>query len=63
MNRSAKAVIGAVRSVGERISAEAERKHRSFKEMIQWRKEREQKERLVRNKVNWRQIKTSKFYL
>jgi hypothetical protein len=51
MNCSAKRVIGAARPVGTRISSEAERKHRSFKEMIQWRKGKEQKERLVRNKV------------
>lgn len=29
-----------------------EKNHRTFKDMIQWRKEREQKERTVRNKVH-----------
>lgn len=52
MNRLAKGTTGAIRPGSGRISSEAGTKHRSFKEMIQWRKEREQKERLVRNKVN-----------
>ena len=51
MNRLATGRIGAVRSGSGRIPLEAERKHRSFKEMIKWRKEKEQKERLIRNKV------------
>lgn len=31
---------------------EKNKNHRTFKDMIQWRKEREQKERTVRNKVH-----------
>lgn len=49
MNRLAKKTVGIVRS---RISNEVEGKHRSFNEMIQWRKEKDKKDRLVRNKVS-----------
>lgn len=64
MNRSVKGVIGASRSVvAPRISSEAERKHRSFKEMIKWRKEREQKERLARNKVIWQKLRLTFYFL
>lgn len=52
MNRLARKTVGIVRVGGARISGETERKHRSFKEMIQWRKEKDKKDRLARNKVS-----------
>ena len=51
MNGLARKTIGAFKAVCGRISSDSEKKHRSFKEMIQWRREKEQKERLFRNKV------------
>ena len=53
----------AIRSGRGRISSEIEKKHRTFKEMIQCRKEREQKDRLVRNKVNYRHVIVTGFLL
>ena len=64
MNRFKK-VAGAIRPVGMRIVRETGQggnsgkngispsRHRSFREMIEWRKEREKKERLDRNKVSF----------
>lgn len=55
MNRIARRAVGIVQS-SPRVSnnaREVESKHRSFKEMIQWRKEKDKKDRLVRNKVTF----------
>ncbi len=45
-----------ISGIANKIKVNAESKssqnyHRSFKEMIEWRRERQKKERLVRNKV------------